>query len=241
MNKPQYLSEIIFNSSSGKDAYPFSADVFKKDFHLKLKSAVTFLVGENGTGKSTLLEGIAYECGFNLLGGGVNNRYGEDFQENIFEGSLRLSWSKKTAKGFFMRAESLFDFANHLEDMVEDKNAYSAYGGRSLHEQSHGEAFLSLFQNRFNQGIFILDEPEAALSPTRQLSFLALLHQLVMTNKTQFIIATHSPIILSYPDAQIFTTDGGEISKTEYTETSHFQITRDFLNHRERFLKNLLE
>ena len=150
--------------------YPFSIPSIKNFHQLDLKNKVTFFVGENGTGKSTLLEAIAYKCGFNTAGGGRNNYYDVHASESALGEYIRLSWLPKVTNGFFLRAESFYHFASHI-DAVE---ANDAYGGRSLHQQSHGESFLSLFLNRFRgKAIYILDEPEAALSPQRQLSFLS--------------------------------------------------------------------
>ena len=134
-----------------------------------------------------------------------------------------------------MRAETFFNFAVYVEEVSDPR----AYGDKSLHEQSHGESFLSLFKQRFTQGIYILDEPEAALSPQRQLSFLRILHDLAEAGHAQFLIATHSPIILSYPGAVLFDLDGDAIRETSYRETKHYLVTRDFLNSPERFFKHL--
>ena len=152
--------------------------------------------------------------------------------------STTLSGSSlpNVTEGFFPRAESFYNFATYIVQVSDLR----AYGGKSLHSQSHGESFLSLFANRFEQGIYILDEPEAALSPQRQLSFLKIIHDLATPRHAQFLIATHSPILLAYPGAVIFDLDGDEIQPTSYRETKHYLITRDFLNSPERFFKHLL-
>jgi predicted ATPase len=137
----------------------------------------------------------------------------------------------RVTDGFFLRAESFFNFATYIDEVEEDDpGLYGAYGGKSLHAQSHGEAFLALFKNKFKKGIYLLDEPEAALSPKRQLSFLVLIHELEKKGIAQFIIATHSPILLSYPEAVIFSFDGGCITPMAYEETEHYQITRGFFD-----------
>lgn len=136
-----------------------------------------------------------------------------------------------------MRAENFFNFATYLDQVSNLR----AYGGKSLHEQSHGESFLSLFVNRFEQGIYILDEPDAALSPQRQLSFLKILHDLEKSGHAQFLISSHSPIILSYPGAILYSLDGDAIEEVDYHETEHYLITKDFLNSPERFFKYLFE
>jgi predicted ATPase len=192
-------------------------------------------VGENGSGKSTLLEALAECCGFNPEGGNQDHHRAVFAERSPLAQSLRLSWSRRVVEGFFLRAESFYNFATYLDDVSDMR----AYGGRSLHGQSHGEAFLALFNNRFEQGIYLLDEPEAALSPQRQLSLLRIIHDLETPGHAQFLIATHSPIILSYPGATVYSLDGAGIVPVDYRDTRHFQITRDFLNCPERFYKHL--
>lgn len=222
---------------SSKNEYPFTIPSIKNLDQLEIKDTITFFVGENGTGKSTLLEAIADKCGFNTAGGGRNNYYEVDAAESALGDYIRLSWMPKVTKGFFLRAESFYHFASHIDQV----GANSAYGGRSLHQQSHGESFLSLFLNRFKgKAIYLLDEPEAALSPQRQLSFLKIMHDLTKSGDSQFIIATHSPILLGYPDATIYSFDDGTIQEIDYEMTDHYQITSYFLQHREKMLKDLL-
>jgi predicted ATPase len=217
--------------------YPFSIPSIKNLHQLDLKNKVTFFVGENGSGKSTLLEAIADKCEFNTAGGGRNNYYAVHASESALGEYIRLSWLPKVTNGFFLRAESFYNFASHIDTV----GAYDAYGGRSLHQQSHGESFLSLFLNRFKgKAIYLLDEPEAALSPQRQLSFLKILHELALSGDSQFIIATHSPILLGYPHATIFSFDNGTIKEIDYEMTDHYQITRYFLQNREKFLQEIL-
>ena len=234
---------LLHDEKESKEDYPFSIPSIQSMSELDLKTRVTFFVGENGSGKSTLLEGIADLCGFNSAGGGRNNTYEVDSSESVLSDYLRLSWMPKVTNGFFLRAESFYHFASHVDDMArEPYGSYRAYGGKSLHQQSHGESFLSLFLNRFNgKAIYLLDEPEAALSPQRQLTFLRIMHDLIREEDCQFIIATHSPIILGYPDATILSFNGGEIKETEYELTEHYQITKYFLDHRGKFLKDILD
>ena len=203
---------------------------------LNPSSKVTFFVGENGSGKSTLLEALAECCGFNPEGGNRDHHRGRSQTVLHLAQALRLSWLPRVTEGFFMRAESFYNFATYIQQVSDLR----VYGGKSLHEQSHGESFISLFANRFEQGIYILDEPEAALSPQRQLSFLKMIHDLSTPGHAQFLIATHSPILLSYPGAVLFDLDGDTIREIDYRETKHFLITRDFLNSPERFFKHLL-
>src|SRR5688572_12285717 len=217
------------------DKYPFNVRAFSHGIDLALRSKVTFFVGENGSGKSTLVEAIAECCGFNPEGGNRDHHRAVFGDRSPLAQALRLSWSRKVSEGFFMRAESFYNFASYIEEVSDLR----AYGGRSLHAQSHGESFLALFSNRFEQGLYILDEPEAALSPQRQLSLLKIIYDLTTPGHAQFLIATHSPIILSYPGAVLYDLDGDAMRETSYRETKHYLITRDFLNSPERFLKHL--
>lgn len=223
------------------EQYPFHLPLINKLDKLFINENVTFFVGENGSGKSTLLEAIADQCGFNPASGGKNNRFHVDQAESALGDHIRLSWSRKGIPGFFLRAESFYQFASHLDEIAkEDSDIYQTYGGQSLHQRSHGEAFLQVFLNRFHaNGIFLLDEPEASLSPARQLALLKVIHDLSPTS--QFIIATHSPILLGYPDAKIWSFDGGELAPIAYEETEHFAITKSFLDNRTKILKRLFE
>ncbi|SNZ15603.1 Predicted ATPase [Terribacillus aidingensis] len=219
-----------------QNVYPFSIPALRQLDKLDINQSVTFFVGENGSGKSTLMEAIADRCEFHTAGGGRNNAYDVDASEAALANYIRLSWLPKVTNGFFLRAESFYHFASHIDDI----GSVDAYGGKSLHHQSHGEAFLSLFQNRFGgKAIYLLDEPEAALSPQRQLSFLRLIHDLVKTGNVQFIIATHSPILLGYPEAEILHFSEEGIQQIDYEETEHYQLTRGFLQNREAYLRNL--
>jgi predicted ATPase len=215
--------------------YPFTIPAFSQGIDLTFSGRVTFFVGENGSGKSTLLEALAECCGFNPEGGNRDHHRAVFADRSPLAQALTLSWTPKVTEGFFMRAESFYNFATYLEEVSDMR----AYGGKSLHEQSHGESFIALFSNRFEQGIYILDEPEAALSPQRQLTFLKIIHDLTAPGHAQFLIATHSPIILSYPGAVLFSLDGNAIEEIDYRDTKHFLITRDFLNSPERFFKHL--
>ncbi|OMF67934.1 AAA family ATPase [Paenibacillus sp. FSL R5-0766] len=229
--------ELLSSKIENRDQYPFDIPSIRSLERLELTNNVTFFVGENGSGKSTLLEGIAHQCGFNTAGGGRNNTYETHASESSLGNYLRLAWLPKITNGFFMRSESFYQFASHVDEMPA---SLPYYGGRSLHEQSHGESFLSLFVNRFSsRGIYLLDEPEAALSPARQLSLLRILHDLSGTS--QFIIATHSPILLGYPGAEILSFDDSHIQEVTYEETDHYQITRSFLENRDRMLNELFK
>ncbi len=190
------------------DEYPLNVSVIKKLELLKIKSQVCFFVGENGTGKSTLLEAIAENYGFGKEGGSRNISFSTAEKDtNSLADYLRLSWSPKLLGGFFFRAESFFNLASYVDELAKDplegSKAYLSYGGESLHSKSHGQSLLALFQNRFSgKGFYLMDEPEAALSPQRQLSLLVVINDTLKKHpQSQFIIATHSPILLAFPDA----------------------------------------
>ncbi len=204
---------------------------------------MTFFVGENGAGKSTLLEAIACHAGFGPEGGSKNINFTTADKKTYAPAEqlskcLTLSWRKKTREGYFFRAESFYNVANHLDTVMPD--ALQFYGDKSLHAQSHGESFFSFFSNRlYPDGLYILDEPEAALSPQRQLSLLVIIHELCKNSSAQFLIATHSPILLAYPDATIYSCDGDQLTTIGYTETQHYQITKRFLDNPARYLAYL--
>lgn len=234
-----YLKSLFFlqDKYPSKKAYPFNISAINKLNTINFFHNVCFFVGENGSGKSTLLEAIAYNCGFNTEGGNRNTIYELSSSESDLGEYIKLSWSPKITSGFFLRAESFFNFASYLESMP---NGLIPYGGTSLHKQSHGEAFFSLFNNRFmGKGIYLLDEPEAALSPLRQLAFLRIINEMETTGQAQFIIATHSPILLAYPGAQILNFDLSPLEQIKYENCSPYQITRGFLENRENYLKEL--
>ena len=214
---------------------------------LRLQSNVTFFVGENGSGKSTLLEGIAEQCGFSLRGGNRNHNLNTGYRFEGYESALapylQLGWTpRRINDGFFMRAESFFNFASYIDELaIDDRRIFNAYGGRSLHEQSHGESFLSLFNNQFESGIYILDEPEAALSPARILAFMSVIHELDRSGRAQFIIATHSPMLICYPGATIYQFDENGVRETSYENTEHFYLTKSFLDNPVLYLRHLMK
>src|SRR5262245_14743307 len=227
------------------DEYPFCLPAIRHLDTLDLHPRVTFLVGENGSGKSTLLEAIAVAWGFNAEGGTKNFSFGTRISHSELEQYLRLSKGVRRPKdGFFLRAESFFNVATNIEEMDKEPAPAPAiidsYGGRSLHEQSHGESFMALLMNRFGgKGLYILDEPEAALSPQRQLAVLSRIHDLV-EDESQFIIATHSPILMAYPNARIYSLSVDGIRQVDYYETEHYQVTQRFLANPKRMLDVLM-
>lgn len=226
------------------DRYPFSLPAVAKLNNIHFHPAVTFLVGENGAGKSTLLEAIAVSWGFNPEGGSHNFRFSTRDSHSSLSDYLRLVKGIHRPKdSYFLRAESFFNVATEIERLDQGPGGpplINSYGGNSLHEQSHGESFFTLLMERFRgKGLYLLDEPEAALSPTRQMAMISRMHELV-NEQSQFIIATHSPIIMAYPNAQILLVNEDGIQPVEYTETEHYSVTKDFLNRYERYLKELL-
>lgn len=204
------------------NAYPFSIPAVAKLETLRFHPGVTFFVGENGSGKSTLIEAIAVRAGFNPEGGSKNFRSSLRPTESVLHEYVRLVRARREKSGFFLRAETMFNVSTEAEQ-------YRAYGWEDLHEKSHGEAFLWLAMNRFHGGaLYILDEPESALSPQRQLALLARIHQLVSSG-SQLIISTHSPILMAYPQARILLLDPTGIREVRYEDTEHYIVTRAFL------------
>ena len=234
-----YLQRITaqFGDDVDRDRHPYNVPSVRDLESISFHPDVTFFIGENGAGKSTLLESIALALGFGMEGGTRNVRLNSAGEAAPLHESLRLSKSfRKPRDEYFFRAESFHNVATYMEEV----NYLQGYGG-SLHARSHGEAFMAVLLNKFKgKGLYLLDEPEAALSPNRQLAALSAIHQLVRDD-SQFIIATHSPILLSYPNAKILLFDGTGITEVAYEDTEHFAITRDFLNHYPRRLQQLFE
>jgi predicted ATPase len=230
-------AELLWDQVRDRKAYPFGLPVLRSFHELEFHPKVTFIVGENGSGKSTLIEALAIAWGFNFTTAPAHSQLHK---------YLKLIRSPRRPRdGFFLRAESYFNVATRI-DQLDDAPGFGppikdAYGGKSLHAQSHGESFFALLENRLRgNGLYIFDEPEAALSPSRQLSMLVRMNDLIRDN-SQFIIATHSPILMAYPDAWIYQIGAKGIDRIAYEDTEHFQVTRSFLNGRERMLEQLLD
>ncbi len=218
--------------------FPFTLP-FLRGLDLSLDRPMTFFVGENGSGKSTLLEAIADMCGFQSGGGSTGDLYQQFESRPLLSRVLRPRFRHKPRDGWFFRAETLVNFATLLEERKRDPDflgdPYQYYGGKSLHLRSHGEAFLEVFQQRIHEGLFLIDEPEAALSPQRQLTLMYLLQDRVKRRGAQFIIATHSPILLTFPGSTIIDFDNPQLPTTTLRETKHYQITRGILERPERY------
>jgi predicted ATPase len=231
-------AELLRDRITNARKFPYCLPAVRGLDGLPFHPRVTFFVGENGSGKSTLLEAIAVGCGLNPEGGSRHFNFATRPSHSMLDGALRLAKSHRVASdSYFLRAESFYNVATEIEQIGGILNAY---GGVSLHEQSHGESFFALFQHRFRGcGLYLMDEPEAALSPKRQLQFLAILHD-YCTRGSQFVIATHSPIIMAYPDAWIYVFEQKGIRQVPYTETEHFLVTRGFLSSPKKSLEVLL-
>jgi predicted ATPase len=252
------------------DHFPFTVPIICSLPTLNFTTSVTFLVGENGSGKSTFLEAVASAADSIAVGSDELDRDTSLANVGKLGKVLKLTWSKRTRNGFFLRAEDYFGYAKRLarirqeleqevreiDEEYKDRSAYARSLARMAHmgqlhalrtqyngdldERSHGESFFTFFKARFNaNGLYLLDEPEAPLSPLRQLAFLSLLKEMVEEHNAQFIIATHSPILMAYPGAVILSFDQAPVSPVAYDDLEHVSLTRDFLNNRETFLRQL--
>ena len=233
--------ELLGGSFVGEDAYLANIPAINSLNNLDLSaSPITFFVGENGSGKSTLLEAIAIAAGFNPEGGSMHLRFSTADTHSGLNKRLKLVREPKRPRdGYFLRAESFYNVASAIDEL--DNTGYHSYGGKSLHKQSHGESFLSLVLNRLGgNGLYLFDEPEAALSPSRQLALLCAVHQLAKMN-SQLLIATHSPILMAYPAAKIYLLDEEGIAPISYEDTEHYQVTRSFLQNPSHMLKTLFD
>jgi predicted ATPase len=235
----QLLQRAWVDSAAPQAGYPYDLAAVRALRHqpLAFHAQVTYLVGENGTGKSTLLEAMAVALGFNPEGGTRHLRFATRDTHSSLVDHIRLSKGRRARRGYFVRAESFYNLAS----AVDQVQVSDFYGGTSLHDMSHGEAFLALAANHFrNDGLFLLDEPEAGLSPARQLSVLSLIHDAVQQG-SQFVIATHSPFIMAYPQAWVYWLDSAGVRRLSYDDTEHVQITRDFLASPNRMLRHLFD
>ena len=230
--------ELLRDRVPSFDRFPFSLPAIRNLDRLSFHPKVTFLVGENGSGKSTILEAHASSVDLNPEGGSRNFCFATRASHSDLDGCLRVAKTLSMARdSYFLRAESFYNVATEIERLGV---SLDAYGGRSLHEQSHGESFFALFRHRLSgRGLYLMDEPEAALSPKRQVEFLAILHDYCKQG-AQFVIATHSPIIMAYPDALIHVLSEEGIREVPYQKTEHYLITRGFLANPDGMLRTLL-
>jgi predicted ATPase len=238
-----FVRSVVLKRDEVEDfeAYPFSIPAIRELNELPIDPHVTLFAGENGSGKSTLVEAIAVAAGFNAEGGSRHVTLSTRASHSVLYKQLRLvRGSRRPRTGYFLRAESFFNVATYIEEL-RDPGIDAAYGGKSLHAQSHGESFISLVKNRFGpNGLYVLDEPEAALSMRGNLALMRRMHDLVAEG-SQFIVSTHSPILLGYPNATIYVLSEDGIVETRYEETEVFELTRSFLGDRGQFLHHLFE
>jgi predicted ATPase len=236
-----FVRSIVLKREDVDDfgVYPFSIPAVRQLDELEIDPHVTLFAGENGSGKSTLVEAIAVAAGFNPEGGSRHVTVSTRASHSDLHSRLRLvRGTRRPRTGYFLRAESFFNVATYIEDL-RDPAIAAVYGGVPLHEQSHGESFISLVKNRFGpNGLYVLDEPEAALSLRGNLALMRRMHDLVAEG-SQFIISTHSPILLGYPGAKIYVLSDDGIAETPYDKTEVFELTRSFLDDREQFLHHL--
>ena len=244
MDEELIIKKIIFERDKVEsfDKYPFNIEIIKNLKEIKFKSKVTFLVGENGIGKSTIIEAIAVALGLPAEGGTQNFQYKTKNTTSNLSEYLTIETYNKPEMKFFLRAESFYNFSTEVQRLVEEDGygqLYKYYGG-NLHECSHGESFLNLVKNRFTpNGLYILDEPEAALSPERQLSLLYLINQLA-EDGSQFIIATHSPILISYREGKILDLNNN-LKETKYEDTEIYQIYKMYIEDSEGMQHRLFD
>jgi predicted ATPase len=239
-SEPPYLLGVytVKERLPAAAAFPFNLP-FVATLDIDLSPPVTFLVGENGSGKSTFLEGVADLCGYPSTGGGKNEVADARAPGAELAAALRPKFRQRPRDGFFFRAETTFGFSDLLDRRKDDPdflgNPYTLYGGRSLHQRSHGEAYLAILENRVRQGLFLFDEPESALSPRRQLAFLRWLSRRVADGQCQFIIATHSPILLTLPGAVIRSFDDPALPVLALDQTEHWSVVAGVVAEGPRF------
>ena len=220
------------------DHYPFNLPLLRQTKRLPLDTPVTLFVGENGTGKSTLLEALARACGIHIWTTPHRRRYHVNPYELLLSGCLRIEWSNGIVPGAYFGSEIFKDFTHVLDEWaVSDPGQLKYFGGKSLVTQSHGQSMMSYFRARYKiKGIYLLDEPETALSPKSQLELLDIIHKNSLAGHAQFIIATHSPLLLACKGAKIFSFDTAPVSVIKYEDTQHYKVYKNFLVDRKKYI-----
>lgn len=250
-NDAKFIESMSVSEEAVKShEYPFSVKSIRHLKNLHFHKNVTYIIGENGTGKSTILEALAVSLGFNPEGGSRNFMFSTRHSHSDLYKFIQIKKGLKKPKDYYyLRAESFYNVATNIEELDREAEAHGGYGkpikdffgGKSLHEMSHGESFFTLINERFiGNGLYLLDEPEAALSPDRQMAMISRIHDLCKQG-SQFIIATHSPILLAYPNSVIYSVEDSEIQQQAYDETTLFKTTKNFLNNYQSILKILME
>ena len=238
-----HLKSIVLHPEKypADHVYPFCLPIFKDTKGIEFATNVTFFAGENGTGKSSLLEAIARRCGVHIWSGLERTRFSVNHFEKDLHRYIDLKWSAGKVPGSFFASEIFRNFSQNLDEWAStDPGQLDYFGGESLMDQSHGQSHMSFFKTRYRiKGIYFLDEPENALSPSTQIDLLSLLMEMGGKDHAQFIIATHSPILLACPGAKIYGFDSTPVKAVKYEETKHYQIYKHFLNHKEEYLENI--
>jgi predicted ATPase len=232
---------LIQKNYPTRQRYPFNLDILQETKSVNLSSCLTFFVGENGTGKSTLLRAIANRCGIYMWQGVQRTRLEHNPYENALYKALEVDWADGWVAGSYFASETFKHFAQVLEDWAStDKGQLDYFGGSSLLTKSHGQSILAFFESRYDRkGLYLLDEPETALSPASQLRLLSILTRAAQTGNAQFLIASHSPILMACPQAELLSFDGPEIAQIQYEDTDHYRVYRDFMAERQSYIKGL--